>query len=147
MHMINFGVTSQLNVLPTIYTMPKKSLNFWEGLSSPSVKQDHLNTTIQPLTVQSVQFSSFWFDNPGMLHLQYRGGFHAGPGPHYSGGWWWHHHWTRLSYRKWRCSNLFFWKGKGQIPFFKAHHPSTEKPKALVGFEPRTELVEGDLNS
>jgi len=35
---------------------------------------------------------------------------------------------------------LFFWKGKGngQIPFFKAH-PSTEKPKALVGFEPRTE--------
>ena len=54
------------------------------------------------------------------------------------------HHWTRLSYHKWHCLNLFFWKGKGQIPFFKipffkAHHPSTEKPKALVGFEPRTE--------
>ena len=55
-----------------------------------------------------------------------------------SEGWWWHHHWTCLSYHKWHCSNLFFWKGKGQIPFFKAHHPSTEKSRALVGFEPRT---------
>jgi len=44
---------------------------------------------------------------------------------------------------------LFFWKGKGQIPFFKAHHPSTEKPKALVGFKSRTEpeLDTGDSHS
>ena len=27
------------------------------------------------------QFSSVWFGNPGMLHLQYIG-FYAGPGPH-----------------------------------------------------------------
>ena len=66
-----------------------------------------------------------------------------------SGGWWWHHHWTRLSYRKWHCSNLFFWKGKRQISFFKVYHPSTEKPKALVGFELRTEpeLGTGDSHS
>ena len=45
---------------------------------------------------------------------------------------------------------MFFWKGKGQIPFvFKAHYPSTEKPKALVGFKPRTEpeLGTGDSHS
>ena len=66
-----------------------------------------------------------------------------------NGGWWCHHHWTRLSYHKWHCSNLFFWKGKGQIPFFKANHPSTEKPRALVGFELRTEpeLRTGDSHS
>jgi len=29
----------------------------------------------------SVQFSSFWFDDPGMVHLQCSGGFHAGLGP------------------------------------------------------------------
>jgi len=28
-----------------------------------------------------LQFSSFGFDDPGILHLQYIG-FHAGPGPH-----------------------------------------------------------------
>ena len=27
----------------------------------------------------------------------------------------------------------------GNFLFFKVHHPSTEKPKALVGFKPRTE--------
>ena len=66
-----------------------------------------------------------------------------------SGGWWWHHHWTRLSYRKWHCSNLFLWKGNGQFPFFKVYHPSTEKPKALVGFKLRTEpeLGTGDSHS
>ena len=49
-----------------------------------------------------------------------------------NGGWLWYHHWTHFSYLKWHCSNLFFWKGKGQVPFFfKAHHPSTE---ILVGF-------------
>ena len=39
--------------------------------------------------------------------------------------------------------NFFF------IPFFKVHHPSTGKPKALVGFEPRTEpeLGTGDSHS
>ena len=44
---------------------------------------------------------------------------------------------------------MFFWKGKGQIPFFKVHHHSTEKPKALVGFKPRTEpeLGTGDSHS
>ena len=44
---------------------------------------------------------------------------------------------------------LVFWKGKGQIPFFKVYHPSTEKPKALVGFELRTEpeLGTGDSHS
>ena len=36
----------------------------------------------------------------------------------------------------WYCSNLFFWKGKGQLPFLKVNHP---KPRALVEFEPRTE--------
>jgi len=35
------------------------------------------------------------------------------------------------------CSlHLLFWKGKGQIPFFKAQQG---KSKLLVGFEPRTE--------
>ena len=44
---------------------------------------------------------------------------------------------------------LVFWKGKRQIPFFKVYHPSTEKPKALVGFELRTEpeLGTGDSHS
>ena len=32
--------------------------------------------------VHITQFSSLYFDNPEMLHLQCRGGFHAGPGPH-----------------------------------------------------------------
>ena len=27
----------------------------------------------------------------------------------------------------------------GQIPFVKVHHPSTEEPKVLVGFEPGIE--------
>ena len=38
---------------------------------------------------------------------------------------------------------------EGQSNFFKAHHPSTEKPKALEGFEPRTEpeLGTGDFHS
>jgi len=32
--------------------------------------------------LSSVQFSSFCFDKPGMLHLQHkRSFFHAGPGP------------------------------------------------------------------
>jgi len=39
-----------------------------------------------------------------------------------SGGWW-HHYWTRLSYHKQHCSNMFFWKCKGQIPFFKGIPP------------------------
>ena len=33
-----------------------------------------------------VQFSSFDLITKEMLDLHYRGGFHAGPGPHYSGG-------------------------------------------------------------
>ena len=99
----------------------------------------------------SVQFSSFWFDNPGNVASPTDRRFSCRSWAPLVGGWWRHHHWigTRLSYHKWHCSNLFFWKGKGQIPFFKAHHPSTEKPKALVGFEPRTEpeLGTGDSHS
>ena len=67
-----------------------------------------------------------------MLHLQRRGGFHAGPGPT-SGGWWWHHHWTHLSYHKWHCSNLFFWKGKWHTTL------QQKKVKVLVGFAPGKE--------
>ena len=44
------------------------------------------------VSASSVQLILIWY--PEMLHLQYRGGFHAGPGPHYNGGWWWHHHYT-----------------------------------------------------
>ena len=58
-----------------------------------------------------------------------------------SGGWWWHHHWTRLSYHKWHCSNLFFWKGKGQIPFLKVQQPSKEKNKGFSGIRTQTEPV------
>ena len=56
---------------------------------------------------------------------------------------------THLSYHKWHCSNLFFWKGKGQIPFLKVLHPPTEKPKAkaLVGFKARTEPELGTRDS
>jgi len=44
---------------------------------------------------------------------------------------------------------LVFLEGQGQIPFFKVYHPSTEKPKALVGFELGTEpeLGTGDSHS
>ena len=40
-------------------------------------------------------------------------------------------------------------RAKVKFLFFKAHHPSTEKPKALVGFKPRTdpELGTGDSHS
>ena len=84
------------------------------------------------ISCHSVQFSSVCLDfiNQEMLHPQYRGGFHASIDG-------WHHHWTHLSYHKWHCSNLFFWKGKGQIPSFKAYHPSSEKPKGS-GFKPKT---------
>ena len=42
----------------------------------------YMYETVRDCNLSSVQFCSFWFDNPGMLHLQHRGGFHAGPGPH-----------------------------------------------------------------
>ena len=80
----------------------------------------------QCVTAISVQFSSVHFDlitleccisNTEEVFMQVLGPI--------SGGWWWRHHWTHLNYCKWHCSNLFFWKGKGQIPFFKVHHPST----------------------
>ena len=37
---------------------------------------------VQLKSSSSVQYSSFYnrFDNPGKLHLQWSGGFHAGPG-------------------------------------------------------------------
>jgi len=35
---------------------------------------------VQLKNSSSDQYSSFWFNNPGMLHLQWNGGFHAGPG-------------------------------------------------------------------
>lgn len=38
------------------------------------------------------------------VDIQYRGGFHAGEGQ------WWHCHWTYLSYCKWHCLKLVFWK-------------------------------------
>ena len=88
-------------------------------------------------------FSSFWFDNPGNAASPIYGRFSCrslaplvGDGDDII---------TELA---WVTMNgiaqcLFFWKGKGQIPFFKAHHPSTEKSKALVWFKPRTEPVLG----
>ena len=93
-------------------------------------------------------FSSVHFDliTQEILHLQLIGGFMQVLGP-ISGRWWWHLCWTRLSYHKWHCSNLFFWKGEGQIPFYKVYHPSTENPKALVGFELRTEPELGTADS
>ena len=42
----------------------------------------------------------------------------------------WHHHWTHLSYHKWHCSNLFFWKGKG-------HTNLHQENQRGVGFNPR----------
>jgi len=125
--MIDFGVTSQLNVI-TNDTMPK-SLHFWEGLGSSSVKQDHPNTTIQPLTVQSVQFSSFWFDNPGTLHLQYIGGFHAGPSPIIVGDGddiITELAWVTVNGIAQTCSSG---RAKDKFLFLKVHHPSTENQR------------------
>jgi len=34
---------------------------------------------------------------------------------------------------------LVFLEGQMANDFFKVHHPSTEKPKGLVGFKPMTE--------
>jgi len=44
---------------------------------------------------------------------------------------------------------LILLEGQKANSFFKAHHPSTEKPKALVEFEPRIEpeLGTGDSHS
>ena len=44
---------------------------------------------------------------------------------------------------------LVFLEGQRANSFFKANHPSTEKPRALVGFKPRTEpeLHTGDSHS
>ena len=47
------------------------------------------------------------------------------------------------------AQTCFSGRAKGKFFFFKAHHPSTEKPKALVGFTPWTEpeLGTGDYHS
>ena len=50
----------------------------------------------------------------------------------------WHHHQTRLSYYTVTLLKLLFLEGQ-RASFHKAHHLSTEEPKALVGFKPRTE--------
>ena len=47
------------------------------------------------------------------------------------------------------CSKLVFLEGQRACAnsFFKANHPSTEKPRALVGFELGTEPETGDSHS
>ena len=64
----------------------------------------------------SVQFSSFDLITQEMLHLQHRGGFHAGPAPLVGDG---DDIITELTVTVNSISQTcFFWKGKEQIPFF-----------------------------
>ena len=86
----------------------------------------------------SVQFSSVHFDLI-TLHLQYRGGFHAGTGP-ISVGWWWHHHWigrfiSNIVIYSWVLYNKFSYKIDWQTFVMKACFTSYVVSTGMVNWK------------